>query len=187
MSELNPKQARFVEEYLRDFNGTQAAIRTGYSARSARTQAARLLANDSILAAISERSMSADEVLSRIADIARGDIAEFMEITTNGFNIQLMHRDENDNLVINPKTKLIKRIKQKVTTIMPRNETGDEKEIIETEIELYSALEALTTLGKHHKLFTERTELTGKDGEAIAVETYQAAVKKVYAGVYGAD
>lgn len=33
----------------------------------------------------------------------------------------------------------------------------------------------------------QRNELTGKDGEAIAVETYQAAVKKVYAGVYGAD
>lgn len=162
MSELTPKQARFVEEYLKDFNGTQAAIRTGYSARSARTQAARLLANDNILAAISEQSMSADEVLSRIADIARGDIADFMEITTSGFDIQLTHRDENDNLVVNPKTKLIKRIKQKVTTIMPRNETGDEKEIIETEIELYSALEALTTLGKYHKLFTEKVELSGE-------------------------
>ncbi len=35
MSDLTPKQARFVEEYLLDLNATQAAIRAGYSARNA--------------------------------------------------------------------------------------------------------------------------------------------------------
>ena len=34
--ELTPKQALFVQEYLVDLNATQAAIRTGYSARTAR-------------------------------------------------------------------------------------------------------------------------------------------------------
>jgi phage terminase small subunit len=32
---LTPKQARFIEEYLVDLNATQAAIRAGYSARTA--------------------------------------------------------------------------------------------------------------------------------------------------------
>ncbi len=35
MSDLTPRQARFVEEYLLDLNATQAAIRAGYSARNA--------------------------------------------------------------------------------------------------------------------------------------------------------
>lgn len=40
---LNPKQAAFVKEYLVDRNGKQAAIRAGYSEKTAKEQAARLL------------------------------------------------------------------------------------------------------------------------------------------------
>ena len=39
---LTPKQARFAQEYLVDLNGTQAAIRAGYSQRTANELAARL-------------------------------------------------------------------------------------------------------------------------------------------------
>jgi phage terminase small subunit len=42
---LTPKQQRFVAEYLVDLNGKQAAIRTGYSAKTAEQQASRLLSN----------------------------------------------------------------------------------------------------------------------------------------------
>lgn len=52
---LTPKREKFVEEYLVDLNGTQAAIRAGYSANTANEQAARLLANASVSAAIAER------------------------------------------------------------------------------------------------------------------------------------
>lgn len=51
---LTPKQQRFVEEYLIDLNATQAAIRTGYSAKTANEQASRLLANVKIAAAVAE-------------------------------------------------------------------------------------------------------------------------------------
>ena len=49
---LNPKQARFVEEYLVDLNATQAAIRAGYSEKTAASQGERLLRNAEIQAAI---------------------------------------------------------------------------------------------------------------------------------------
>lgn len=52
---LSPKQLRFVEEYLVDMNGTQAAIRAGYSPRTANEQAARLLAHVSVSKAVSNR------------------------------------------------------------------------------------------------------------------------------------
>lgn len=42
---LTARQSRFVEEYLVDRNATQAAIRAGYSVRTAKVQAARLLTN----------------------------------------------------------------------------------------------------------------------------------------------
>lgn len=42
---LTPKQERFVSEYLIDLNATQAAIRAGYSVKTAQEQASRLLSN----------------------------------------------------------------------------------------------------------------------------------------------
>ena len=49
---LNPKQQRFVDEYLIDVNATQAATRAGYSKKTANEQGARLLAHASVRAAI---------------------------------------------------------------------------------------------------------------------------------------
>lgn len=49
---LTPKQQRFVEEYLVDLNATQAAIRAGYSAKTARAQGAENLTKPDIAAAI---------------------------------------------------------------------------------------------------------------------------------------
>ena len=52
MNKLTPKQQRFVNEYLVDLNATQAAIRSGYSPKTANEQGARLVANVSVKAAI---------------------------------------------------------------------------------------------------------------------------------------
>jgi hypothetical protein len=49
---MTPRQQRFLDEYLVDLNATQAAIRAGYSARTANEQGARLLANASVATAI---------------------------------------------------------------------------------------------------------------------------------------
>ena len=54
-SSLNLKQERFAIEYLVDLNGTRAAIRAGYSGRSASTIAERLLRKVEIQKLISER------------------------------------------------------------------------------------------------------------------------------------
>ena len=88
---LTVKQARFVEEYLVDLNGTQAAIRAGYSAKTANEQAVRLLANVSVAAEIeaakakrSERTkIDADWVLTRLAEEAVADIADLYDEDNN--------------------------------------------------------------------------------------------------------
>jgi len=53
-AELTPRQARFVEEYLIDHNGKQAAIRAGYAEPGAAVQASRLLTYVHVLKAIKE-------------------------------------------------------------------------------------------------------------------------------------
>lgn len=58
---LNPKQARFVTEYMLDLNATQAAIRAGYSPATAYSQGGRLLKHVEVCAAIAERQEAAAE------------------------------------------------------------------------------------------------------------------------------
>lgn len=58
---MNPKQSRFVAEYLKDSNATQAAIRAGYSKKTARQQASDLLTKPDIAAAVKKRTARADE------------------------------------------------------------------------------------------------------------------------------
>jgi len=87
MNDLNVKQNRFVDEYLIDLNGKQAAIRAGYSEKTAEVQASRLLSNAKVEAAIklkmderSERTeITQDMVLSRYWMIATADPRKLIE------------------------------------------------------------------------------------------------------------
>ena len=54
---LTPKQQRFVEEYLIDLNATQAAIRAGYSEKTAQEQSSRLLSNVMVSQAVETAQM----------------------------------------------------------------------------------------------------------------------------------
>lgn len=87
---LTPKQARFVEEYLQDLNATQAAIRAGYSLKTANQQGPRLLENPDVIAAIDAAKLNRSErakidalwVLKRLVDEAEADIADLYDRET---------------------------------------------------------------------------------------------------------
>lgn len=82
---LTPKQSAFVREYLVDLNATQAAIRAGYSAKTAEQQGPRLLGNVEVAAAVQKGmdkraqkvGITAEEVLTDIIRI--GNSAEAAE------------------------------------------------------------------------------------------------------------
>ena len=88
---ITAKQARFCREYIKDNNGTQAAIRAGYSKNGARVRAARLLANSNIAARIQRHEDRATEkaivdkaeVLKELKKIAFSDLAEYLEYTSH--------------------------------------------------------------------------------------------------------
>jgi phage terminase small subunit len=157
MEKLTAKQKVFVCEYLKDFNGTRAAIRAGYSVRSACEIASETLRIPKIAKEIQrnieERSMSASEVLLRLADIARGNITDLMDVTSAGFTVDL----QDDDHQVKPDAKLIKRIRQRTITYLGKNDSQEDREVTDTEIELYSSLDALTTLAKVHKLMSDAT------------------------------
>ena len=81
MNKLNPKQEAFCREYLLDSNGTQAAIRAGYSEKTANEQAAQHLAKLSIKERIAELRIpiaakfetTLAEVLTRIDKVGKDE------------------------------------------------------------------------------------------------------------------
>ncbi|MGC0154838.1 terminase small subunit [Chromobacterium vaccinii] len=87
MAKLTPKQKRFVDEYLIDLNATQAAIRSGYSEKTARQIGEENLTKPDIRAAIesaqkarAERTeITADMVLQRWWELANADVNELVE------------------------------------------------------------------------------------------------------------
>jgi phage terminase small subunit len=89
---LNLKQQRFVAEYLVDKNATQAAIRAGYSQRTAYSQGQRLLKNVEIAAAVADKAekqlekidITAERVLRELALIGFANIENYVRIGPEG-------------------------------------------------------------------------------------------------------
>mgnify|MGYP007083438527 FL=1 len=168
MSEEKPKltkaQEVFISEYLKCFNGTEAYSRAYPKAKrdSARANAADLLANTSIKAEIearlAEHHMTADEALQRLADMARGDVTDF--ITPMGVvDIEAMRAAGKGHL--------IKKIKQKTVTKIGKTDKDDDTEVHDTEIELYDAQAAIRDVLKIHGRFVEKHAVTDPEGNAI--------------------
>lgn len=137
-SKLNARQQIFVKEYLIDLNATQAAIRAGYSEKTANEQGSRLLANVSISAAVQEGMKSRAAKLDTSAEKVIEDLGILRDMCMG-------------------------RIPVKRTILTDDGEGGKiPMELNTTLFEPSAAKGAIELLGKHHKLFTEKIELTNK-------------------------
>src|SRR5690348_1403477 len=98
MRELNAKQARFLDEYLIDLNATQAAIRAGYSRRTAGKIGPQLLGKTGIRAALRARQdalqdragVHQEQVIAALAAIAFADIRDYVESDQAGERLRPM-------------------------------------------------------------------------------------------------
>lgn len=148
---LTDKQAIFVEHYLTSFNATEAAKQAGYKGdrNALATIGHANLKKDEIAEAISlrikEAAMGADEVMMRLAEQARASYTEY--IRTDG-------TVDIDKLKKDGKGHLIKSIKN---TPYGQN------------VEFHDAQAALQLIGRHHKTFVDKTELTGADGGPLEI------------------
>lgn len=94
---LNVKQKRFVEEYLIDLNATQAAIRAGYSEKTAYSSGQRLLKHIDIQAAIQKRQskrafrteVTQDRLINELAWLGFSDLRKVATWDTTPESIKL--------------------------------------------------------------------------------------------------
>ena len=89
---LNRKQQKFVQEYLEDSNGAQAAIRAGYSKKTAKEQAAHLLTKINISEAIdaarakhaNKAEITLQNVLREYASVGFSSISDYLDFDGSG-------------------------------------------------------------------------------------------------------
>lgn len=153
---MTEKQKRFVEEYLIDLNATQAAIRAGYSVKTANEQGAQNLAKlsikEEISKAMAERSkrtgINQDRVIEELAKIA------FI----------------NANDLINPTDASVRENASKedlacIQSVKVKQSFSDKGDITEREVKLNDKMKALELLGKHLGMWKDKVELSGLDEE----------------------
>ena len=151
---MTPKQEAFVREYLVDLNASAAYLRAGYKTGNANVLGPRMLANAGIQEAIqagmdaraSRVQITADQVLQNIIDIGQRCMQRWPKMVGQGKNRE--------------------QATEWVTT-----EEGEEVLAHVFEFDSQGALKAQELLGKHLKLFTEKTEVTGANGGPVQTET----------------
>lgn len=156
MAKLTDKQKKFVDEYLIDLNATQAAIRAGYSKKTAYRIGAELLQKTSVSEHIQKRQadrqhrteITQDRVLKELAAIGFADIADFVSVQQHTVYI-------ND-------TEKMPQEKRKAIAGIKEGQNG-------IEIKLNDKVKALELIGKHLAMFTEKVNHSGNVGVQMDV------------------
>lgn len=150
---LTPKQRMFVKEYLIDLNATQAAVRAGYSEKTATAQSSRLLTNVNVSDAIQEAmrnraertEITADMVLRELGKIGFADIRKLF--TETGILRPINELDDDTAACLSS---------VEITTRKVRGGDDDETEEV-SKVRMWDKRAALVDIGKHLGMFNERS------------------------------
>ena len=175
--QLNNKQRAFVDAYIAsNFNATRAARMVGYAFPN--VEGPKNLVKPSIANAIKERmtfAMDADEVLQRLGNYARFDMSEFVRVPVYAPTSIETERDTigDDDPVADSQSRSVEPYVD-VLSLIEAGQGYAIKAIKVTpngaNIEFHDPVAALEKIGKHHRLFVERQEVTGKDGKPIEID-----------------
>lgn len=149
---LTGKQKAFAEEYVQDFNGTRAARAAGYKgdANTLSSLAWENLRKDNIKKYIrqllTDRTMSAEEVLEKLRLVAVTDVSPYM----------------NDDGEIS-----VSSLREAGLGYLIKGSRNTRQGVI---IELMDKQKALVDIGRHHGLFTDKTEIMGAGGGPVETE-----------------
>ena len=150
--ELNEKQKRFAKEYVKDFNGKQAAIRAGYSEVSSSSTASELLTYPKVQAAIQKEiqkrnkriEVTQDRVVEELAKIGFSDIKDVVE--WDGDSTRIKDSSEVDGTIIAEITDIETFIKS-----IPGGKGKEPKQMLNRtkKVKLHDKMKALELLARH--------------------------------------
>lgn len=149
---MTDKQKRFCDEYLVDLCATQAAIRAGYSAKSAQEQGSKLLSNgmvrvriDAAMAKQSRRTgVTADRVIRELARVAFVNAPDVINMDEASIRKDAARDDT-----------------AAIASVRVKTIPGDDHDGVEREIKLADKLKALELLGRHLGMFDDKLTVAG--------------------------
>ena len=142
---LTDKQQRFVEEYLIDLNATQAAIRAGYSGDTAKEIGYENLTKPHVAEAIQAAMAERSKRTQIDADYVLTTIVDTIERCKQARPVVYKNGDP----------------------VMVETPLGEQRPAYQ--FDSSAVLKGAELLGKHLKLFTDKTEISGKDGADLPV------------------
>lgn len=159
MAQLTPRQKRFTEEYLKDLNATQAAIRAGYAANSADVEGVRLLGNAKVAEVISQLQKARSERTEITTDMVVKEFAKmgFSNIK-NYFSTGWYAKDVDE--LTDEQAAAIASV-EKIVTVTNFDGVTNEKTVFK--FRLHDKRGSLDSLGKHLGMF----EKVSNDNEVI--------------------
>lgn len=146
MAKLTAKQQRFCDEYLIDLNATQAAIRAGYSKRSARQIADLNMSKHDIREYIDNRLAEKEKAL--IAD--QNEVLKYLTAT--------MRREKKECIVVTTSEERSVYVPDDNGTMRKQTVKKETPQIVEIPARLSDANKAAELLGKAYGLYTEKVE-----------------------------
>lgn len=162
---LSPKQNQFVSEYLVDLNATKAALRAGYSEKTAAQIGYKLLQRPDVQEAIQDArnaqevrtQITSDKVLRELARIAFADASDYVKVVTlspkKTVGVPL------GAVVLTPTEKLTADQKAAIASI-EETQAG-------IRVRTHDKVKALELLGKHLGIFTEKITIAAIDPETV--------------------
>ncbi len=168
--QLSPMRQRFVNEYLKDLNATQAAIRAGYSEKTAYSQGQRLLkkveVKAAIDAAIARRNkrleVSQDKVVRELVKIGMADIKDYLSYRTEKTQVGL---DEEGNPIFDYQPVIEMIHSDEVDGTVVQEVSLSQKGVFS--FRLADKMKALELLGRHLGMFTDNVNLSGEVGVRV--------------------
>lgn len=166
---LTDKQERFCQEYMIDLNATQAAIRAGYSKKTAGQIGEQNLKKleiaskvKSMLEDMRKRSAkSADDIRERLEHIAFTDLTDIIEFNEHGVTVL---KDSKD-------------MKPEHAAALDSVQFTQTDSAINFKIKKIDPVKALTLLGKEQGMFADKIDVTGSVAHTVEVVNY-ADLKK---------
>lgn len=154
---LTPKQARFVAEYLKDLNATQAAIRAGYSKKVAAAQGHENLRKPEIQSAISVKQalhltkadLTAVRTLEEMRRLAFSDIRGLFDAAGNLRPIHTLTAEQAACI-------------SSIEVIIKNAAAGDGVTDTVHKVRIWDKTKALDMLGKHFGLLIDKLEHVGE-------------------------
>lgn len=173
---LTARQARFVAEYLIDLNATQAAIRAGYSKKTAEQQGFQLLKKTSVAEAIQSAQanrakrteITQDDVLRELAKVGFATMRRFIYVDASGEPVINLTDTPDDNL------DALSEVQTETRYERDPDGEGELRPVRKVKIKLHDKLSALDKLGRHLGMFKETTP-EGDEARSLNINIKTAA------------